>query len=167
MTNRTHLLILAATAALLPGCDRATHERSAETEQVDTAAEESAIRDANQRWLQLIRDKDGPAIAQLYAEDGVLMPPGESAVRGRAAIGEWWGRSTQMPGYELSFATDRLVFSESGDMALDTGTWSFRASPASGPIEDNGKYVVVWRKVGNDWKVAADIFNSDNPPAGG
>ena len=33
--------------------------------------------------------------------------------------------------------------------------------------EDVGKYVVVWRKVGDEWKAAADIFNSDKPAAGG
>jgi len=26
---------------------------------------------------------------------------------------------------------------------------------------------VVWRKIGNEWKAAADIFNSDGPPAAG
>jgi ketosteroid isomerase-like protein len=31
----------------------------------------------------------------------------------------------------------------------------------------NGKYVVVWRKIGSEWKVAADIFNSDLPACGG
>jgi hypothetical protein len=31
-------------------------------------------------------------------------------------------------------------------------------------VRDRGKYVVVWRKVRGDWKVAADIFNSDGPP---
>jgi ketosteroid isomerase-like protein len=30
----------------------------------------------------------------------------------------------------------------------------------NGRIEDDGKYVVVWRKTGKGWQVAADIFNS-------
>jgi hypothetical protein len=30
---------------------------------------------------------------------------------------------------------------------------------APSPQEVTGKYVVVWEKVGNDWKLAADIWN--------
>jgi ketosteroid isomerase-like protein len=29
----------------------------------------------------------------------------------------------------------------------------------SPPQQVSGKYVVVWEKVGNDWKLAADIWN--------
>ena len=34
-------------------------------------------------------------------------------------------------------------------------------------MTDTGKYVVVWRKIGSEWKAAADIFNSDLPASGG
>ncbi len=27
------------------------------------------------------------------------------------------------------------------------------------PQEVTGKYLVVWEKIGNDWKLAADIWN--------
>jgi len=26
-----------------------------------------------------------------------------------------------------------------------------------------GKYVVIWRKIGNEWKAGAEIFDSDLP----
>jgi len=29
------------------------------------------------------------------------------------------------------------------------------------PLGDQGKYVVVWKKLHGEWKVLADIFNSD------
>jgi len=32
-------------------------------------------------------------------------------------------------------------------------------------VEQPGKFVVTWRKVGGNWKVQYDIFNSDKPPA--
>ena len=65
----------------------------------------------------------------------------------------------QSPGFDLSFAPEQIVVSSSGDMAMDRGT--YRLGP------ETGKYVVVWRKVDGDWKVAADIFNSDNPVSRG
>lgn len=160
------LLLLAAAAVLLPACERVERRDAAETVQA-TAADEQAIRSANERWLQLIRAKDAAGVAQLYAEDGVVLPANEKSAHGRDAIREWWNRWMQVPGYDLTFQTDQLVLSRSGDMALDRGTYRFAATLPSGAINDTGKYVVVWRKIGDEWKVAADIFNSDLPAAGG
>ncbi len=165
--TRKKLLLLAAAATLLPACDRIERRDGGENAEANTAADEQAIRSVNERWLQLIRNKDAAGVAQLYAEDGVVMPANEKAARGREAIREWWNRWMQVPGYQLTFQTDQLVMSRSGDMALDRGTYRFAATLPSGAISDTGKYVVVWRKVGDEWKVAADIFNSDLPAAGG
>lgn len=162
-----NLLMLAAAALLLPACEKAERHDAVETTQAETAADESAIRAINQRWLELIRNNDATGIAQLYAEDAAVMPANEKAAVGRQAIGEWWNRSMQMSGYDLTFQTDQLILSKSGDMALDRGTYRFAAAPPEGTISDTGKYVVVWRKIGGKWKVAADIFNSDLPAAGG
>ena len=86
------------------------------------------------------------------------MPPNMPMGQGHEAIQRTWQGMLQAPG-DLSFQTEQLVFSSSGDMALDRGTYRFG--------DDVGKYVVVWRKIGGDWKAAADIFNSDKPAAGG
>jgi ketosteroid isomerase-like protein len=167
MNKAKYLFLLAASVSLLPGCDKAGRNDAAPAAQVNIAADEQAINGNNQRWLELIRAKDSAGIAQLYAEDGAVMPANEPAGRGREAIAQWWGRSMQMPGYDLTFETDQLLVSASGDMALDRGTYRFKATPPEGAIDDAGKFVVVWKKVGGDWKVAADIFNSDKPAGGG
>ena len=42
--------------------------------------------------------------------------------------------------------------------AREIGTYSLKTKGPT-PKEVTGKYVVVWEKVGNDWKLAADIWN--------
>ena len=42
--------------------------------------------------------------------------------------------------------------------AREIGTFSLKTK-GSAPKEVSGKYVVVWEKVGNDWKLGADIWN--------
>ena len=42
--------------------------------------------------------------------------------------------------------------------AREIGTFSLKTKGPS-PQEVTGKYVVVWEKVGNDWKLASDIWN--------
>ena len=71
------------------------------------------------------------------------------------------------PGFDLAFVPEGIIVSGSGDMALDRGTYSLTVAPGGSTQTDTGKYVVVWRKIGGDWKAAADIFNSDLPVSGG
>ena len=130
------------------------------------AADEEAIRGQVAKWLELVKSKDAAAIAQLYAEDGAVMPPNGKIGKGRAAIQQTWASMMSTPGFELTFAPDQIVVSGSGDMALDRGTYQLAVAPAGKPQSDTGKYVVVWRKVGGEWKAAADIFNSDLPAGG-
>ena len=42
--------------------------------------------------------------------------------------------------------------------AREIGTFSLKTRGPR-PQEVSGKYVVVWEKVGNDWKLATDIWN--------
>jgi ketosteroid isomerase-like protein len=67
------------------------------------------------------------------------------------------------PGFDLTFTPEQIIVSSSGDMALDRGTFKLAVAPKGTPMSDTGKYVVVWRKTGGEWKAVADIFNSDLP----
>ena len=42
--------------------------------------------------------------------------------------------------------------------AREIGTFNLKTKGPR-PQEVSGKYVVVWEKVGNDWKLATDIWN--------
>jgi uncharacterized protein (TIGR02246 family) len=166
------LLLLSATALLLPACqvgqkpaNNAAEAHSAGT--VDTAADEQTIRANVDRWLQLIKAEDAAGIAALYAEDGAVMPPNAPIGKGRAAIQQVWASMMQTPGFDLAINPEQILVSSSGDMALDRGTYSLTVAPNDTAQTDTGKYVVVWRKIGSEWKAAADIFNSDLPANGG
>ena len=130
---------------------------------VDRAAEEQAIRDLDREWVAAVAARDTVAIANLYAEDGYFMPPNAPRVDGRGAIRGAWAEMFQMPNVSLTFAPTDIVIAEAGDMAYDIGTYNFGMDGPDGRIEDNGKYVVVWQKVNGEWKIMADIINSDIP----
>jgi uncharacterized protein (TIGR02246 family) len=152
MTRRTvFAAMLAVVLALGAGSVRAD----------DTAA----IQETNARWLALVAAKDAAGIAALYAEDGAIMPSGQPAAQGRAAIAAAWSGLFALPGFSLTFATTTLQIATSGDIAYDIGTYALGFDGESGRIEDKGKYVVAWKKVDGVSLVAADIFNSDGPPA--
>ena len=165
------LLLLTAAAVLLPGCEATDQAATAPAEAnmsgtADPAADEQAIRGNVDRWLQHIKAKDAAAIAQFYTEDGTVMPPNMPIGKGRAAVQKVWADMMATPGFELTFQPEQIIVSASGDMALDRGTYRLTVSPGGTQQTDTGKYLVVWRKVGGEWKAAADMFNSDLPAAG-
>ena len=163
------LLLLSATALLLPACqvsEKAANEAAeVNSTAADAGADEQAIRGQVDRWLDLVKAKDAAGIAALYAEDGAVMPPNAPIGKGRTAIQQTWASMMQTPGFDLTFVPEQIIVS--GDMALDRGTYRLAVAPDGVAQTDTGKYVVVWRKVGSEWKAAADIFNSDLPTSGG
>ena len=165
------LLLLSVAALLLPACQAGEKSASNTAEMngtaLDTGADEQAIRGQVDHWLQLVKDKDAAGIAALYAEDGAVMPPNGPIGKGRAAIEQTWASMMKTPGFDLTFVPEQIIVSSSGDMALDRGTYKLAIAPRGKAESDTGKYVVVWRKIGGEWKAAADIFNSDLPAAGG
>ena len=170
MTKR--LLLLPVAALLLPACQAGDKSGNNNAEvnaaaATDAGADEQAIRGQVDRWLQLVKAKDAAGIAALYADDGAVMPPNAPIGRGRAAIQQTWASMMQAPGFDLTFVPEQIIVSSSGDLALDRGTYRLAVSPNGTAMTDTGKYVVVWRKIGGEWKAAADIFNSDLPAGRG
>jgi uncharacterized protein (TIGR02246 family) len=166
------LLLLSVTALLLPACQAGEKPANDAAEvnstaAVDAGADEQAIRRQVDRWLQLVKAKDAASIAELYAEDGAVMPPNAPIGKGRAAIQQTWASMMRTPGFDLTFAPEQIVVSSSGDLALDRGTYILTIARDGTTQTDTGKYVVVWRKIGREWRAAADIFNSDLPASGG
>ena len=166
------LLLLSVTALLLPACQASEKSGNDVTAgnaaaAVNLGADEQAIRGQVDRWLQLVKAKDAAGIASLYTDDGAVMPPNGPIGKGHPAIQQTWASMMQTPGFDLTFVPEQIILSSSGDMALDRGTYKLEVAPNGAAMTDNGKYVVVWRKIGSDWKAAADIFNSDLPASGG
>jgi uncharacterized protein (TIGR02246 family) len=166
------LLPLSLTVLLLGACqagedsgNNTTDGNAAAT--VNAGADEQEIRGQVDRWLKLVKAKDAAGIAALYVEDGAVMPPNAQIGKGRAAIQQTWAAMMQTPGFDLNIIPGEIIVSSSGDMALDRGTYTLAVSPDGTAQTDTGKYVVVWRKIGGEWKAAADIFNSDLPASGG
>jgi uncharacterized protein (TIGR02246 family) len=128
---------------------------------VHMSADEQEIRELGRKWLAAVRAKDAVASAGFYASDGAMFNADAPLARGSAAVTAAWQRLLGMRNVNLTFASTQLTVSNSGDMAYDIGTYELSFDDDKGMVKDVGKYVTVWRKVGGQWKVAADIANSD------
>ena len=150
------VFIIPAIAAVLTGC---TSEPTAQA--VDIAADEAAIRAISAQWYELATQKDAASIANLFADDGRLVWPGQDPIEGRAAVGEFMAISfSASPVQSLDWSTDRVVVAASGDLAVAYGTYADENLGPDGTGADRGSYVTVYRKVDGAWRISTDVSAS-------
>lgn len=128
------------------------------------AADEAGIRAQTTSWAKAYNGGDAKAVAALYAEDAILMPPGASAVKGRAAILEFFtkdiaGSKAAGVVFVLNPKTDVGV---SGNMGWESGIYSVTVK---GATVETGKFLSVSRKKDGKWLYLRDTWNADAAPA--
>jgi uncharacterized protein (TIGR02246 family) len=122
------------------------------------AQNKAMIEKLNEVWTAAFNKGDVAAVAALYTEDAYVLPPGSAIVKGRAAIEAFWRQAAQQMTDAKLTTVDVLPLGRSAAREIGTVTLKTKSQP---PQEVVGKYVVVWRKIGRDWKLATDIWNTD------
>jgi uncharacterized protein (TIGR02246 family) len=119
-------------------------------------AQQAEIAAVNAKWVDFFNKGDFAAVASLYTDDATAFPPGSAMVKGRAAIAAMW--KTMAEKVSDPTVTTLEVKPLGPFAAREIGTFSLKTKGEK-PQEVVGKYVVIWEKVGNDWMLAADIWN--------
>lgn len=124
------------------------------------AEDDSArIRAGSAVWEDALNAGELDALVALYTEDARVMPPNAAAGQGLDAVRESFGAMIDAGlGGELTTVTAATA----GDIGHHVGTYEITAA---GAVVDRGKFVEIWRREGDAWKIAADIWNSDMPAA--
>jgi uncharacterized protein (TIGR02246 family) len=122
------------------------------------AQDKASIEKLNDAFTAAFAKGDAAALAAMYTEDASLLPAGAEMVKGRPGIQGFWGEAVK--GLASAKLTTLEVLPLGPEYAEEIGTYALqtRAQP---PQTMTGKYVVIWRKVGGDWKLATDIWNSN------
>jgi uncharacterized protein (TIGR02246 family) len=131
----------------------------------DVVAIQAAIDAGNHAYVAALEAHDAPGFADLFVEDAVSLPPFGPLIRGRAAIEA-----------SMSAAFARVVFVSAamhttetrmmGDTAVELGTYRLITQVDGYPTILTGRYLTVWHRDGNGWKIAIDSSQPDpSPPA--
>jgi len=119
------------------------------------------ISETARRFLRSFAQHDIAAIAACYTEDAQMLPAHMKPIDGRAAIGAVF-KFTGGQGHTLEFLTRELDVL--GASAVEIGEYVRRAG--DGSTVDQGKYIVIWKRVDGEWKIHRDMFNTSRPRAG-
>ncbi|HWF45702.1 MAG TPA: DUF4440 domain-containing protein [Bryobacteraceae bacterium] len=130
------------------------------------AAEESTIRSLDEQWSKTAAANDLEGTVSYYGDDATLLPANAPAITGKPAIHAFWG-SMLGPSSSISWQANKVEVSRSGDLAYLTGAYVATGKDSQGhTVTEHGKEVEVWKKQPDGrWKVEADIWNSNEPPA--
>src|SRR5262249_26773780 len=117
----------------------------------DNAKDLAALRAVDEDWTKAFNAGNAEVAANLYDEMAVLMPPGQPAITGRAAIKAWLAKD--MEGAKKAGVTFNLgpkaAGGVSGNMGWQSGTYT--ATDKSGKVVETGKYLSVSEKKGGKW----------------
>jgi len=144
-------LLMGVLLVAVAACAPPKAQNSAELEAVDRA------------WAEAFNAADAAKLASLYTDDARLLPPNGPLVQGKAAIEKTFHDMLGSGGVKGTL--HGLETMAAGDIGYSTGTYEM--TDAQGSVLERGKYIGVFRKVGNEWKYSNDTWNSDTPlPAG-
>lgn len=113
---------------------------------------------ANLKFGTAFSTGDAAVLDELYTADALLLPPGAPSVSGADNRIAFWQAVM-----DSGVAGAELVAEEvkgTGDMATEVGRATLY--DGDGNVIVTGKYIVLWKKVGEDWKLHRDIWNLDS-----
>jgi uncharacterized protein (TIGR02246 family) len=118
-----------------------------------------AIAAANETFMAALQAGDAAGLAALYTATGQLLPPNVDTMAGHAAIQAFWQGAMDM-----GIRSAQLEIAEvegHGDTAIEVSAYTLCGEGEQ--VLDQGKYIVVWKREGGQWKLHRDIFNSSLP----
>lgn len=125
------------------------------------SASKAELGQMNRDFASALNAKDAKAAAALYAEDAVLIPPGEPLVRGREAIEEYWRGAIESGGVR-NVSVETMDALSSGSLGYETGSFVLTANGPDGEaVTDRGRYIELLRREPDGrWLSTHGIWNA-------
>ncbi len=102
---------------------------------------------------------DAEGMGKLYTSDGQLLPSNSDFITGTEGIQTFWQAVMDMGIKTAELETVELE--GHGDTAIEVGRYTLGGD--GGQVLDKGKYVVIWKQDGGQWKLHRDIWNTSMP----
>lgn len=132
------------------------HDALDQTSRVADAALVAEIRALNDSMVATLARGDAAGVARFYADDGRLVGPRRSTVRGRAEIDRYWG---SMKGAK-SWRLEVIEVGGTRDAAYQVGVSSLTsASPDGTERTYVSEFVVIWkRQPDGSLRISLDLY---------
>ena len=152
------ILPLLLTGLLLPACT---------PQQPDMAALKKTVEDYNNLSIQSMMTGQTDSLMAYHTDDAMQLPPNDPAIVGKEALLANMKKSEESGVKVTSASFKTTELKAGGSIAYEIGTYDMEMDiPNMGSTKEVGKYIAIWQQQEDgSWKVHAEIWNSDNPPA--
>jgi uncharacterized protein (TIGR02246 family) len=128
-------------------------------------AADAGLTDLDKAWTKAMLANDVVAVGALYAQDAVMYPPDAMEWKGREAIQK--GYTDLLGGMKVLEAKLAPAGNEThGNTLISWGRWALKMAPTAGgdPVQMEGRYMAVAKKVNGKWLYVADHASAPLPP---
>jgi ketosteroid isomerase-like protein len=118
-----------------------------------------AIAASNELFFQAFVKGDSSLFIDRFARDCWIMPPNAPALCGADAPLEFFKLGYRKFGIRNGKFITIDVFGDGVEFVTEVGFWQL--FDANNKTIDNGKFLVLWKKTADGWKMFRDSFSSD------
>ncbi|CAH1781369.1 unnamed protein product [Owenia fusiformis] len=112
----------------------------------------------NSKFMTAFNAKNFEDLGNLYTEDCVLMPPGGATVTGREATAAVFKAASDAGVATVTLEVDDVI-GQGNDVVSERSRFTMKT--AEGAIADEGKFIVVWKRINGQLYLHWDCFNSN------
>ena len=157
---RSILSFAIATSLILLSCspqDKIEIEKSASS--FDIKQGEASIIQSNHNFMKAFQNDDSVGVANCFTNDAKLMCSNRPSIEGKENIRHYFSKIMEGGVAKIDLHTIKIL----GDSSIlaEEGTYQF--SDKKEQQTDKGKYIVLWKIEGGNWKMYRDIWTTDLP----
>ena len=123
------------------------------------AEAEKAIMESNAIYFQSFVKNDSSIFIQRYAEDACIMAPNAPKMCGRNAAADFFRSAYHDYGLRNGKFITTAIYGDGKEYVTEEGLW--QSFNAEGNLFDDGKFLVLWKKTSEGWKMYRDSFSSN------
>ena len=156
---RSTLLSWSVLACLVAGACSGPPPAPTEPPPFDLDATRQLIAKQNERFTNAHLTGDVATIDSMFASDAKAFPPGAAALTGIPALHAF--TLDYLKAGLTEFREETTDFYGNAEYVVDAGTYVVTYGPNQ--VTERGKYLNVWNQVHGNWKIKANMWNTDAP----
>jgi ketosteroid isomerase-like protein len=127
----------------------------------NTGLEEAkkAIAESNAIYFESFVKNDSSIFINRYAKDACIMAPNAVQIFGRDAAAKFFRAAYSNYGMRNGKFITTAVYGDGVEFVTEEGLW--QSFNAKGELFDDGKFLVLWKKTPEGWKMFRDSFSSN------